>query len=185
MEDHELIAMVCARNEAAIAETDAKYGQALRRIAAELLGSREDAEETVSDVLLTAWNAVPAEQPVSVFGYLAAVTRHLSMKRLDARNAQRRGGGQRPAVLDELAECVAAPDSVEQEINKKLLWEAVNRFLAQQPEAARNIFLLRYTLAMPVKDIAARMQTGVSAVKLSLYRTRKKLKVYLKKEEWL
>ena len=185
MDDSELIALFCARDESAVAETDAKYGKALRRIADELLRSKEDAEETVNDVLLAAWNAVPAEQPVSLFGYLAAVTRNLAVKRLEARTALRRGGGQRPAILDELAECVAAPGSVEQEISGKMLWERIRHFLDTEPENARRAFLLRYALAMPFQDIADRLHMTSGAVRILLHRTRKKLKAYLKQEGWL
>ena len=185
MEDRELLRLFGQRQESAIAQTNTKYGEALRRIARELLGSTQDAEEVVSDVLLTAWNTVPDVQPVSLFGYLAAVTRNLSLKQLEARSAQRRGGGRAPAVLDELDECIAAPDSVEQEINSKLLWEAVNRFLQEQPEQTRRAFLLRYSLAMPVKDVAEKLHMNPAAVHTALHRTRRKLKAYLKKEGWI
>ena len=120
-----------------------------------------------------------------LFYYLAAVTRNLAVKRLDAQLAQRRGGGQRPAVLEELAECIAAPGSVEQETDSKLLWESIRSFLSAQPEQARRAFVLRYTYALPVKDIAERLQMNTGAVKISLHRTRKKLKDYLAQEGWI
>ncbi len=185
MDDSELIRLFCVRDESAIAKTDARYGQTLRRIAYEVLRSREDAEEIVSDVLLTAWNAVPSEQPVSLFGYLAVITRNLAVKRLNARRALRRGGGERPALLDELAECVAAPGSVEEEISGKLLWEHIRAFLSHEPENVRRAFLLRYALALPFDEIAERLQMSAGAVRISLHRTRNKLKQYLKQEGWL
>ena len=185
MEDEKLLALFYARDESAIAQTGAKYGEALRRIAKELLGSRQDAEEIVNDALLAAWNSISAERPMQLFYYLAAVTRNLAIKRLDAQHAQRRGGGQRPAVLDELAECVAAPGSVEQEISSRMLWEKIRGFLREQPEQARRAFVLRYTYAMPLKDIADELQMNTGAVKISLHRTRKKLKAFLEQEGWL
>ena len=185
MTDTELMTLFRTRDERAIAEADVQYGQTLRRIAKELLNDDRDAEETVSDVFLAAWNGLSQEEPVSLLGYLAAVTRNLSMDRLDRRNAQRRGGGQRPAVLDELAECIAAPGSVEQEADARMLTAAIERFLDSLPDQPRRAFILRYSLALPEKDIAARLNMNTGAVKISLHRTRKKLKAFLEQEGWL
>lgn len=182
MTDTELLALFRKRDEAAISATEIKYGQTLRHIAYELLGSRQDAEEIVNDVLMTAWNAIPPENPRRLLGYLAAVTRNQAMDRLDARTAQRRGGGHKPAVLDELAESIPSPETVEQEFDRRMLTEALNRFLRGLPEQSGDIFILRYTYAMPVQEIAKRQHLSISAVKISLYRTRKKLRIYLEQE---
>lgn len=182
MTDSELLVLFHARDEQAIAAADAKYGNTLRAIANELLRSRQDAEETVSDVLMIAWNAIPPEEPRSLLGYLAAVTRNQAMDRLDARSAQRRGGGHKPAVLDELAESIPSPETVEQEFDRRMLTDALNRFLSGLPEQSGDIFILRYTYAMPVQEIAKRQHLSISAVKISLYRTRKKLRIYLEQE---
>lgn len=182
MTDTELLALFRKRDEAAISATEIKYGQTLRHIAYELLGSRQDAEEIVNDVLMTAWNAIPPENPRRLLGYLAAVTRNQAMDRLDARTAQRRGGGHKPAVLDELADCIRSPETVEQEVDRRMLAAAINDFLSDLPEDARAVFVMRYTLAMPVRDIARRRGISQSAVKIMLFRTRKKLKAYLERE---
>ena len=60
MQDAELLRLYQAQDEHAIAETDAKYGAKLRQIANELLGSKQDAEEIVSDVWM---QARPARLP--------------------------------------------------------------------------------------------------------------------------
>lgn len=182
MTDSELLAMFQARDEQAIAATEAKYGSTLHAIANELLHNRQDAEEIVNDVLMAAWNAVTDEKPRSLLAYLSVVTRNRAMDRLDSRNAQRRGGGHTPAVLDELADCLPAQETVEQELDRRLLTDAMNRFLDSLPDAPRHIFVMRYTLAMPVREIADRRGITAGAVKISLFRTRKKLKTYLEKE---
>lgn len=182
MQDAELLALYRAQDENAVRETDAKYGSRLRQIAEELLGNRLDAEETVSDVMMQAWKQLRAEQPQHLFAYLAAVTRNLSMNRLDARNAGRRGGGKQPAVLEELAECVAAPGSVEQTIDRRILDEALCRFLGSLTAEQRTTFVLRYDYAMPLTEIAARKQVSVSTVKVTLMRLRKKLRQFLELE---
>lgn len=185
MKDAELLQLFNARNERAISETESKYGQILHRIANELLNDRQDAEETVNDVYMTAWNLIPPESPRSLLGYLAAVTRNLAGNRLHNRNAKRRGGGKKPAVLEELNECIPSAHTVEEEIDSRMLSAAIERFLGALPEDAHHIFVMRYTLAMPVADIAERLKISQSAVKITLHRTRKKLKKQLEEEELL
>ena len=185
MQDVELLALYQAHDEKAIAETDARYGKSLRKIAEELLGSTQDAEEIISDVLMQAWNRVPAQQPQHLFAYLAAVTRNLAISRLDARNAQRRGGGNRPAVLDELAECVAASDSVEQSVDSRMLDDALRRFLDALTAEQRSMFVLRYYYSMPVSEIAEQKLVSDSTVKVTLMRLRKKLRQFLEQEGFL
>lgn len=182
MQDTELLALYRAQDESAIAETESRYGAKLRQIANELLCSRQDAEEIVSDVLMQAWQKLPAEQPQHLFAYLAAVTRNLSMNRLDQRNAKRRGGGKQPAVLEELAECIADGESVEQAVDQRMLDEALSRFLQSLTAEQRTTFVLRYTYAMPIPEIAARKQVSESTVKVTLMRLRKKLRQYLELE---
>lgn len=182
MQDAELLALFQAQDERAISETDTKYGNRLRQIALELLGNRQDAEETVSDVLMQAWKHIPEEPPAHLFAYLAAVTRNLSMNRLDARNAKRRGGGKQPAVLEELAECTAAPGSVEQETDRRMLDAALCRFLDSLTAEQRTTFVLRYYYTMPLPEIAAQKHVSVSTVKVTLMRLRKKLRQYLELE---
>ena len=182
MQDAELLRLYQAQDEHAIAETDAKYGAKLRQIANELLGSKQDAEEIVSDVWMQAWQKIPAEQPQHLFAYLAAVTRNLSMNRLDLRNAKRRGGGKQPAVLDELAECIPDGESVEQAVEQRLLDDALCRFLDSLTAEQRTTFVLRYYYAMPIPEIAARKSVSESTVKVTLMRLRKKLRQYLELE---
>lgn len=182
MQDSELIALFEQRDERAISGTEAKYGRICRKIAREILGSRQDAEEIVNDVLMQTWNAIPPEKPRKLFAYLAAVTRNLSTHRLDERNAQRRGGGHTPAVLDELNECIASPESVEQTVDRRQLKAAIQHFLDTLPAEQRILFVLRYNYVLPIKEIAKRQGIGESKVKVTLLRIRNKLHDYLEKE---
>lgn len=182
MQDNELIALFEQRDERAISGTEAKYGRICRKIAREILGSRQDAEEIVNDVLMQTWNAIPPEKPRKLFAYLAAVTRNLSTHRLDERHAQRRGGGHTPAVLDELAGCIAAPESVEQTVDRRQLKAAIQCFLDMLPAEQRILFVLRYNYVLPIKEIAKRQGIGESKVKVTLLRIRNKLHDYLEKE---
>jgi len=63
--------------------------------------------------------------------------------------------------------------------------DAINRFLETVSPDARTVFIQRYGNDRPVKEIAEMYRMKQSAVLVSLMRTRKKLRVWLKKEGWL
>lgn len=56
MTDAQIIALFWARNEDAIHETDAAYGRKLYAISDKILHSSQDAEESVSDTYMRAWD---------------------------------------------------------------------------------------------------------------------------------
>ena len=115
MDEAALLNLFAARDERAISETQQQYGGLCKRFADRILENSEDSEECVNDVLLKAWNTIPPQQPENLAAYLTTLTRHIALDRLKASRRLRRGGGQTAAVLDELSECIPAPDSVEAE----------------------------------------------------------------------
>jgi len=147
-----------------------------------MLGSREDAEECCSDALLRLWNAVPPERPAHLRSYLAKLTRRLAIDRLRSETAEKRGGGELPLVLEELAECIPGGDGAEDAALTKALGEAVNRFLQNLPARERAIFVRRCFLAEPGRDIAQALGLRENAVAVSLRRTRAKLRAFLEQE---
>ena len=64
MVDAKIIELFWARNENAIAETDAAYGKRLYALANRILNNREDAEESVSDTYMKTWEIIPPQCPV-------------------------------------------------------------------------------------------------------------------------
>lgn len=181
MDDRAIVELYHRREERAIAETDKKYGGLCRSIALRLLGVREDAEECVNDTWLNAWNAMPEDRPGFLAQYLGKITRNLAFTRWRASRAEKRGGGELPLVLDELAECVS-PDDTFQTVEASELEETINRFLLTLAERDRNLFLRRYWYTEPMADIAARYGMREGTVRTSLFRTREKLRCYLEKE---
>ena len=59
MEDEKIVAMYWARSEQAISETSTKYGNYCYSIAYNILYSAQDAEESVNDTYMDAWNSMP------------------------------------------------------------------------------------------------------------------------------
>ena len=185
MNDAELLRLFLERSERAIAETEQKYGGFCRRLAQRILANSEDAEECVNDALLQAWNTIPPEHPDNLPAYLNVLTRNLALNRLKASKRLSRGGGEIPAVLEELAECVPSADSVEAEYDRRSFLQALERFLDTLSRDARVIFVRRYWYMNSCREIADAYQMSESKVRVSLTRTRRRLKAFLEKEEVL
>jgi len=182
MDDHMILDLFFARQESAIAETRRKYGQRLHRAAMNILHSPEDAEECVSDTLFKAWETIPPSRPVYFGAYLAKITRNFSINRWEAKGAAKRGGGEVDLLLDELEACIAAPGSPEEAYEAAQVTEAINAFLGTVNQTARVAFVLRYFHGESIFAISQRFRASESKVKSILFRTRKKLGVYLEKE---
>lgn len=185
MEDSFIVDLYWRRDEQAIAETERKYGGACEGIARRFLPAAEDAEEIVQDAYLSLWNTIPPQRPEHFAAYLFRTVRNAAFSRFRADSAQKRGGGEASAAIDELAECVAGRDNVEQIIEARELSHAVNAFLHTLSRNDRIIFTARYYLALPAPAIAERLGCREGRVHTSLCRSRKRLRDYLIKEELL
>ena len=94
MNDEQILDLYFARDEQAVAETDRKYGGYCFTLANSILHSDQDAEETVSDTYLRAWNTIPPKRPGIFKMFLAKITRNLAFSRWRSMNAEKRGGGE-------------------------------------------------------------------------------------------
>lgn len=182
MDDSRIVDLYWQRSEQAIAETQQKYGKYCYRIAYNILTSEEDAEESVSDTYMTAWNTIPPRRPSVLATFLGKITRHLSIDRWRTRNAYKRGGGQTVLALEELEECIASTENVEQTYAKKELLAAYKRFIEKLPITERRVFLCRYWYLDSIGDIAKKYGFSESKVKSMLHRTRQKLNRCLAEE---
>lgn len=180
MNDADIIALYWGRDEQALRETNAKYGPYCYAVAQNILFCREDSEECVSDTWLRCWNAIPPRRPADLRFFLAKITRNLSFDRFKAKHAARRGGGETPLVLDELARCIPAASS--REYTDLELRDSIGRFLHSLPARECGIFLRRYFFTESVAAIAARYRITESNVLVILSRTRKKLRTHLESE---
>lgn len=182
MEDQCIVELFWARSENAISETSAKYGRYCHAIAYHILSNEEDADESVNDTYLDAWNSMPPHRPDILSTFLGKITRRISIDKWRSRDAKKRGGGETALVLDELAECVASGHDVEQEIEERELMRALDEFLGKTAEIERDVFLCRYFFLLSVSEICKKFSFSQSKVKSMLARTRKKLRADLEKE---
>ena len=185
MDDEKIIALYWARQEKAISETKRKYGRYCYSIAYRVLRNKQDAEECENDTYLNVWNLIPPTKPTVFSAFLGIITRRISLDRFRKYYAEKRGGGETAISLDELEECISNGKTLDEEIEEKMLAEAISSFLRTLPETEASVFIHRYWHFRSVAEIAKLYGFGESKVKMMLKRTREKLRLYLESEEFL
>lgn len=185
MEDQQIIDLFWARNEAAIAHSEEKYGSYCRSIALRIVTMQEDAEECVSDTWLAAWNTIPPARPAVLRTFLGRLCRNLSINQSLKNTAQKRGGGEVDLALEELRECGGGEDTVQKALEAQELSRLLDAFLRTLPEQECSLFLRRYWYLDSVETLARQWGLRTGAVKTRLSRTRGKLRDYLRKEGYV
>ncbi len=179
MDDKTIVELYLDRNEAAITETDKKYGRYCHYIALNILASEQDSEECVNDTYLAAWNAMPPHKPQRLSTFLGKLTRNISLSRYRRDHAEKRV----PAtelILEEALELI--PDGGDTSSDSEAISLALSDFLGTLTKRQRIIFLRRYYYMCGISEIADSLSLSESNVKTILSRIRKNLRAYLEKE---
>lgn len=181
MDDSKILELFFARSEDAIKRTDEVYGRRLYHLAENIVKNEQDAEESVSDTYMKAWDTIPPQRPQYFFAYLAKICRNFALKRLDWKKAAKRNA-EVVALTEEMEQCI--PDRTQdKKLEGKELSMALDRFLRTLTPENQMVFLRRYWYADTIAEIAARYGISESAVQMRLNRTRAKLGSFLEKEE--
>lgn len=180
MEDRMIVALYWSRDQRALGESQKKYGPLCFRLSENILASREDAEECVSDTWLRAWDTMPPRRPESLRAYLARICRNLSLDRWRARRARKRGAGLE-ILLEELEDCAAAPSAEEVSESREIV-RCIDRWLTGLPEDDRTAFLRRYWFGLSVKELARQEACTPQQMTQRLYRLRQSLRKALEEE---
>lgn len=178
MTDSKLIELYMLRSEDAIEATQQQYESYCRKIAYSILGNMQDAEECLSDVWLKVWNAIPPQKPEFFKGWLATITRNSAITICRKRSKEPAGIGD--AALELSLELTDGP---EVDLDARTLGEAISSFLEHEPSQIRTVFLRRYWYGDSLAETAKFVGWGEGKTRMTLFRTRKKLKEYLIKEE--
>ena len=182
MDDNEIIALFFARDEGAIQAAQRQYGAYCAAIAGRILGDPGAAEECVNDAWLKCWQSIPPQRPRSLKGFAGRIVRNLALSARRAGSAGKRGGGEVPLALDELAECVSGGETPEGALDRQAFREALDGFLAALPERDRNLFLRRYWYLDSTEQLAKRFRMSRTHVTTALHRLRQKLRAHLEQE---
>lgn len=179
MDDASIIEMFRSRDENAIAELKLKYGKLCLYTAKRILSQHEDAEECVNSAYYDIWNNIPPDDPEELRTYLCRIVKNKAIDKLKYNTAAKRSQ-QFSVSLDELSECI--PDHSANEPSAAELAGMISSFLRTQDELRRKVFVRRYWYGDSLCEIAVMYDLNEKTVATYLFRTRKKLKEFLKKE---
>ena len=143
VEDAEIIALYWERDQKAVEATEQKYRHYCKKIALNIVGCDEDAEECVNDTWLGAWESIPPARPEVLGAFLGKITRNIALNRVRDRDRMKRGGGTEALPFDELGECIADSGSGPEETAEAgELTALLNRFLAGLPQKNIRVQIL-------------------------------------------
>lgn len=179
--DGEIIHLFLERSENAILAVDKKYRKYCIAVAMNILNDRQDADECFNDALLKLWESIPPQKPDNLPGFLAKITKNISLNRYEKLHAAKRGNGEMPLIWDELSECVPDKSNVERHFEQKELLNEINAFLKKLSRTKRDIFVLRYWYCMSVTELSGRLGITENNAAVTLLRLRKRLMEHLQK----
>lgn len=184
MDDAKITELFFQRDLRAIRELDAKYGKVCHSLSFNIVNNRQDAEECVNDAYLGAWNAIPPAKPDPLLTYLCKMVRNISLNAYYKKEAAKRSS-RYTVAMEEIEACIAAPDTVEAEIEARELARIIEGFLDMLKPEDRVIFLRRYWFADRCRDIAEKVGLTEKNISVRLTRIREKLRKYLIEREVL
>lgn len=176
----DIIELMEQRDEQALFLLKKHYSDYCYSILFNMLRNHEDAEEALSDLWLRLWNSIPPAQPKQLRAYLAKTCRNIALDYIKRNQAKKRSGI--TLLLEELSEVV--PDiKWERNEQAKELRSLLNQFLRSLGDEEQQIFLRRYWYGSTIDELAKAFHCSTSRITGILFRTRKKLREYLKKED--
>ena len=180
MEDAQIIALYIQRDEAAIAETQRKYGAFCSRIATNIL-SAEDAEECVNDAYHQVWLAIPPQRPTHFSAWLGRIVRNNAINLWNKNHRKKRYNGM-TELLSELEESIPSPRTMEREMEDRELSACIDAWLRTLKQEDRVLFLRRYWYGMSLQDLAKEQPMSSGKLAQRMFRLRTNLRQALEKE---
>jgi RNA polymerase sigma factor (sigma-70 family) len=163
--DERLVTLMRRGNTAAFEVLVSRYHSRLLAFCRHLLGSREDAEDVLQEVLSAAFNAILDDnRPINVRPWLYRIARNRSLNHL--RRIQAVGVDSMDIHLSEHGATTA--DKVHEREEFRLLVGDIHGL----PETQRTALVLREMDALSYEQIAEAMETTVPSVKSLLVRAR-------------
>lgn len=181
MDDDLIIQLFFARSQDALAQTQQKYGNLLLHIARSILRDARDAEEAAADAYLRLWNSIPPNHPQHFQSYAVKLARNAALDILRTRNRGKRDD-RSDILFSELEECIPASGNIAAKLEERELVESINRYLRTQDPVSRRLFIRRYFAMEELDELAAGFHMEKHTISARLYRIRKGLQNYLRKE---
>ena len=160
-----LIGRCLAGDSSAFEPLVERYHRPLFRVAARLLGSRDEAEDVTQTTFLKAYQALAScDRQRRFFSWIYRILLNECLNVLRAK---------RP--MQGLDDRMAAPGSVADPIDTEGTRRRVRKALLQLPDAQRDVIVLRHFAEMRYDQIAAELGVPEKTVKSRLFSARQRL----------
>ena len=182
MQDKDILKLYTQRDEQAIRETIARYGNYCAHIAGNILHNREDVEECLNDTWNRVWNRIPPVIPLSLKAFLGKVVRDQALNKYRADHTAKRYA-EFDMLLSELDECIPDRTSVEDALEEERLSALISQWIRTLKKDDQILFVRRYYHGESVKALAKEFQYSENRTSQRLKRLRAALGTYLKGED--
>ena len=179
--DEQIAELYWQRDERAIKETDIKYKKFLLSVAYNIVHDTCDSEECLSDTYIGAWNSIPPARQTLLGAFLVTILRRTAIDCYKARKRQKRIASELTVSLSEVEDFIA-DDDMYSETDEKELGRVISDFVRSLSDRRMYIFMSRYYVARPIKEIANLLGLSESTVNKEIATIKRDLKEKLEKE---
>ncbi len=185
MSDEQIVALYWQRDEQAIRQTDIKYKNFLLSVAYNIVHDVCDSEECLNDTYIGAWNAIPPARPTLLQAFLATIMRRTAIDCYKARKRQKRVASELTVSLSEVEDFISVDDDMYSQTDAKELGRVISDFVRSLSERRMYIFMSRYYIARPIKEIARLLGCSESTVNKEIAAIKCDLREKLEKEGYV
>ncbi|MFL5538974.1 MAG: RNA polymerase sigma factor [Longimicrobiaceae bacterium] len=171
--DAELIGRILSGERELYARLVTRHQEALYRHAAAMLGDRDAAADLVQESFVKAYTRLHTCDPDRFAAWLFRILRNRCKDWL-------KNHRQRTAPLEDEAHQAPEGDDPVRTLERTELGHVVNAALQRLPAAQREAFLLKHVDGLSYEEMAERLDTGVSALKMRVMRAREALQELLR-----
>jgi RNA polymerase sigma-70 factor (ECF subfamily) len=184
-DDDVLVAQAQQGSCEAFGELIRRYDRRLYRLALHILRHREDAEDTVQNACLSAYQHIGGFRRECRFStWLMKIAVNEALSRLRSRSHEQSATDTLDAWVDDVFEPRELPDwrlHPERQYARSELRALLRRSLEELPVAYSTVFLLRDVEGFSTAEVADALSLTISATKVRLLRARLKLRAKLEK----
>ena len=179
MTEEEIAILLKNEPDRAIAYIKNTYGKLIRFVIGNIIDNLEEIEECEEDAYVAIWKNAGKYEQGNIKAYVAKIARSQALERYRYLNAEKRNRNM-TVYLDELDEALSSENVFDKKEDVKELYTAINSFLAKIKATSRELFILRYWYGASTEAISKSTGFSKSKIESDIYRTRKKLRKYLK-----
>lgn len=182
MSDEQIVELYWQRDEQAIKETDTKYRKILLSVAYNIVHDTCDSEECLNDTYIGAWNSIPPARPTLLQAFLVTIMRRTAIDCYKARKRQKRIASELTVSLSEVEDFILCDNDAYSETNAEEFGRIISDFVRSLSERRMYIFMSRYYVSRPIKEIANLLDCSESTVNKEIAAIKYGLKEKLEKE---